>query len=206
MKILVATTNPGKIAEFAAMLDDSIEWLTLADFPDMDEVEEDGLTFADNARKKALGYAKMTGQWTVADDSGLCIDALDGAPGVHSARFSGPKLLGQERTLIDHRNITKVLDLLKDVPDGKRTARFVCNLCLASPEKVLLETEGTMEGTITHKETGCNGFGYDPILYIPSHGKTAAQLSANQKNAVSHRGTAIKNLKPLLVDLFDHLS
>jgi XTP/dITP diphosphohydrolase len=197
-KILIATTNKGKLAELSAMLDAHVEWVSLADFPDIPEVKEDGKTFAENAQKKAVGYAKATGLWTIADDSGLVIDALGGAPGVNSARFSGKKLPNEERTLIDHRNIAKVLALLKDVPKEKRTARFVCNICLASPEKVLAQTQGQWEGVIAEKEFGTGGFGYDAVMYIPNLGKTVAQLDASQKNSFSHRAIAIGKLKPLL--------
>jgi XTP/dITP diphosphohydrolase len=178
-KILVATTNPGKIAELSAMQDLDIEWLGLADFPDIKDIEEDGQTFAENASKKALGYAGATGLWTIADDSGLVVDALGGAPGVKSARFSGAK--DEERTLLDHKNMARVLELLIDVPAEKRTARFICHLCLASPEKILVETEGMLEGVITDKEIGSNGFGYDPVFFVPELGKTVAQLSPEQK-------------------------
>jgi XTP/dITP diphosphohydrolase len=198
-KILIATTNPGKMAELSAMLDLDVDWKSLADFPNLEEVVEDGKTFAENARKKAQSYAKQTGLWTIADDSGLSIDALSGAPGVNSARFSGAK--DKDRTLIDHKNIAKVLDLLKKVPAEKRTARFVCCLCLASSEKVLAETQGKLEGIITKKQIGTNGFGYDPIVFVPHLNKTVAQLTAEQKNAISHRGNAIRKLKPLLAQL-----
>ena len=200
-QILVATTNKGKMAELSALLDADVQWLSLADFEGIEEVVEDGATFAENARKKALGYAKATGCWTLADDSGLVIDALDGAPGVHSARFSGPKIEGEERSLIDHRNIAKVLELMKTIPANKRTARFMCCLCVASGDEVLAETNGTVEGLITTEEAGSNGFGYDPIFFVPKLGKTAAQLSAEQKNLISHRGNAILKLKPLLNEL-----
>ena len=200
-RILVATTNPGKIAELRALLGGDVHWLALADVPEIDEIAEDGATFAANARKKALGYAKAAGLWTIADDSGLVVDALDGAPGVKSARFSGEKLKGDERTLIDHRNIAKVLELLEGVPENKRTARFVCCLCLASPENVLIETEGTLEGLITNEEVGENGFGYDPIFFVPGLNKTVAQLAGGQKNAISHRGNAIRRFSPLLGEL-----
>jgi len=200
-KILVATTNPGKIAELRAMLDADVQWLDLSDFPNIAEIKEDGLTFAENARKKAIGYAKATGLWTIADDSGLVIDALGGEPGVKSARFSGEKSINDDGTLIDHRNIAKVLELLKGVPKEKRTARFFCCLCLASPEQILIETEGTLEGLITNKEIGKNGFGYDPIFFVPHLNKTVAQLTAEEKNAISHRGNAIRKLKPLLEDI-----
>lgn len=201
MEILVATTNRGKMAELSAMLDADVTWRTLADFPSAPDVEEDGATFAANARKKALGYAAATGLWTIADDSGLMVDALGGAPGVHSARFSGPKLENEARTLIDHRNIAKLLTLLRDVPSNKRTCRFVCSLCLAAPDKVLAETQGTFEGLIIDRELGENGFGYDPVFFVPSLGKTVAQLGAAEKNAISHRGQAVLKLKPLLAAL-----
>ena len=200
-KILVATTNPGKIAEIRAMLGGQMRWLGLADVGTIDEIAEDGATFAENACKKALGYAKASGLWAIADDSGLVVDALGGAPGVKSARFSGEKPPGADRTLIDHRNMAKVLDLLKSVPTERRTARFVCCLCLAGPQKVLIETEGTVEGLITDKEIGKNGFGYDPIFFVPQLKKTVAQLSREEKNAISHRGGAIRKLKLLLDEL-----
>lgn len=200
-EILVATTNPGKIAEMRAMLAGDVCWLSLADVQGITEIAEDGATFAENARKKALGYAKAAGLWTIADDSGLVVDALDGAPGVISARFSGEKLAGDDRTLIDHRNIAKVLELLQGVPENRRTARFVCRLCLASPENVLIETEGTLEGLIAGEEAGENGFGYDPIFFVPGLNKTAAQLTAKEKNAISHRGNAIRRFSPLLDEL-----
>ncbi len=184
------------------MLGGGVHWLGLADIEPIGEIEEDGATFTENARKKALGYAKASGLWTLADDSGLVIDALGGAPGVNSARFSGDKLPSDERTLIDHRNITKVLKLLRGVPKEKRTARFVCRLCLANPQQeVLIETEGTLEGIITDTEIGENGFGYDPILLVPHLNKTVAQLSSEEKNAISHRGNAIRRLVPLLKEL-----
>lgn len=238
-RILVATTNQGKLAEIREMLDFDVDWLGLSDFPNIKEIKEDGRTFAEDARKKALGYAKQTGLWTIADDSGLVIDALDGAPGVHSARFSNSlpqrhkntekkrievdiqaQLLSErratsdERRIIDHKNMTKVLKLLEGVPKEKRTARFVCCLCLASPpdepaiktagkrraspEKVLAETEGKLEGVIAEKEIGENGFGYDPIFFVPSLNKTVAQLTREEKNAISHRGNAIRELKHFL--------
>jgi XTP/dITP diphosphohydrolase len=198
-KILVATTNPGKIAELRAMLDFDVEWLSLADFPGINEIKEDGETFSENARKKAVGYAKQTGLWTIADDSGLVVDALGGQPAVKSARFSGTK--GNDRKLIDRENIAKVLKLLQGIPKEKRTARFVCCLCLASPEKVLIETEGKLDGFIAEKEKGTNGFGYDPIFFVPKLNKTVAQLTREGKNAISHRGNAIRKLKPLLTKL-----
>ena len=222
-RILVATTNLGKIAELRAMLEFDVEWVGLSDFPNINEVKEDGETFAENARKKAVGYAKQTGLWTLADDSGLVVDALGGEPGVKSARFSGAK--DKNRTLLDHKNMAKVLKLLEGAPkengstrtfgraqskpspsrakSRERTARFVCCLCLASSEKVLIETEGKLEGAIAEKEMGTNGFGYDPIFFIPHLNKTVAQLTREEKNAISHRGNAIRKLKPLLGKLLE---
>lgn len=200
-EILIATTNPGKVAELQNMLGEGIKLLSLKDFEPINEIEEDGSTFEENARKKALGYAKATGCRTIADDSGLSIDELNGAPGVNSARFSGEKSKNEDRSLIDHRNIAKVLELLKNVPQEKRTARFVCCLCLASPEKIIIETRGTLEGIITEKEIGTNGFGYDPIMFLPSLNRTVAQLSREEKNSISHRGKAIRELIKKLNEL-----
>jgi len=185
------------------MLGADLRWLGLADVGEIAEIAEDGATFAENARKKAFGYAKETGLWTIADDSGLVVDALGGAPGVKSARFSGEKAKDIDRKLIDHRNIAKVLELLKGVHREKRTARFVCCLCLASPEKVLLETEGRLEGLITGREIGENGFGYDPIFFVPHLKKTVAQLAREEKNAISHRGRAIRAILPDLTEALE---
>lgn len=201
MKILVATTNPGKLKEFSELLDDvgeGIQWVCLKDFPGVTEVVEDGSTFARNAQKKALGYAKATGLLTLADDSGLVIDALDGRPGVLSARFAAKECPSADRKEMDKANYQKVLKLLKDVPEPQRTARFMCHLCLADEKEILLEAAGTVEGVINHAPLGDNGFGYDPIFYVPSLGKTAAQLENREKNKISHRGNAIEKLKPML--------
>ena len=200
-RILVASTNSGKLAELRSMLDADVEWVGLSDFSPIQEVVEDGATFAENARKKALGYAKATGLWTIADDSGLMVDALDGAPGVRSARFSGCK--DKDRSLLDHRNIAKVLELLEGVPGDKRTARFVCSLCVASPQEVLIETEGRLEGCICEKEIGENGFGYDPIFFVPDLNRTVAQLTREEKNTISHRGNALRRLQPLFAKLLE---
>ncbi|MCJ7728909.1 MAG: XTP/dITP diphosphatase [Sedimentisphaerales bacterium] len=198
-RILVASTNPGKLREIRQMLGGEIEWVGLENFPGIPEIEEDGKTFAENARKKATGYAKATGLWTLADDSGLVIDALGGQPGVKSARFAGAT--DKDRKVIDRKNFGKVLKLLKDVPKKKRSARFVCCLCLASPQGVLAETDGKLEGVIGERPVGENGFGYDPIFFVPKLNKTVAQLTGEEKNAISHRGNAIRKLKPLLKKL-----
>jgi XTP/dITP diphosphohydrolase len=225
-KILVASTNPGKLKELREMLTGDIEWVGLSDFPNVGEIKEDGKTFAENARKKAVGYAKATGLWTLADDSGLVVDALNGQPGVKSARFSGflppshqdtkgkrikakplitrsdeRRATSDVRRIIDHKNMAKVLKLLEGVPKEKRTARFMCCLCLASPEKVLIETSGKLEGLIIDKPMGENGFGYDPIFFVPESNKTVAQMNSQGKNAISHRGNAIRSLKHSLEQL-----
>lgn len=199
--ILVATGNPGKLVEISAMLDIPSRWLTLKDFPQVEEVEEDGLTFEENARKKALGYAAQTGLWTLADDSGLAVDALDGAPGVISARFFGAATTTDRKT-IDRLNYEKVLVLLNEKPSAPRTARFVCCLCLARPQEILLEARGQCEGLILDAPRGENGFGYDPVFFVPSMNRTIAEMTTQEKNTISHRGNALGILKPLLVDLF----
>jgi len=195
-KILVATTNPGKIAELHELLPTEMTLMGLNDFDAIAEVPETGDTFAENARIKALGYAQATGLVTISDDSGLVIDALGGQPGVKSARFCG--LQGLERSVIDKANIRKVLELMQDVPQEKRTARFMCCICMANPKEVLIETQGSVEGVIGTQEMGTGGFGYDPIFLIPSLGRSAAQLNSQEKNAISHRGNAIRKFKPLL--------
>ncbi len=205
-KILIATTNRGKAGELVEMLGGvGVEWLSLNDFADVVEVVEDGVTFEQNARKKALGYAGATGVWTIADDSGLVIDALDGAPGVMSARFSGEPPKGCARRVLDHRNMAKVLKLMEGVGADDRTARFVCCLCLASPAKVLAETKGTLGGRIATEEVGTNGFGYDPVFFVPELNCTVAQLTWAGKNEISHRSRAIKKLKRRLQALLGGL-
>jgi XTP/dITP diphosphohydrolase len=198
-QIVVATMNAGKMRELAAMLDLDIQFRGLAEFEGIEEVVEDGHTFAENARKKAIGYSEQTGLWTIADDSGLVVDALGGRPGVMSARFSGAKC--DDNRMLDRRNMAKVLKLMEEVPDEQRTARFKCCICLASGRQILAETEGTLEGLIARQERGSNGFGYDPIFYVPGLDRTVAELGADEKNEISHRGNAIRRLKPLLAAL-----
>ncbi len=207
-QILIATTNRPKAGELVEMLGGvgaGVQWLSLNDFANVPEVVEDGATFEQNARKKALGYARATGVWTIADDSGLVIDALDGAPGVMSARFSGEPPKGVDRRILDHRNMAKVLTLMEGVPPEKRTARFVCNICLAGPKEILAQTEGKLEGLIATEEAGTNGFGYDPVFFLPELNSTVAQLTSARKNEISHRGRAIKKLHPLLEALLTNL-
>lgn len=162
----------------------------LEEFGEMPAPAEDGATFAENAQRKARHYSTLLGKYVLADDSGLQVDALDGAPGVYSARFA--PLETNDRAEQDRANNQKLLELLKEVPQEKRTARFCCCLCLSSSKEILLEAEGFLEGFIMERPQGSNGFGYDPIFYVPEKGRTVAQLSAEEKNAISHRGRALR--------------
>jgi len=191
----MATSNPHKIDEVRAILEPvGIKVIGLDSLPDPPPPEpvEDGDTFEANARIKAFYYAKQTGQTCLADDSGLEVDALNGQPGIYSARYAG---LGETRQEQYTANNEKLLRELKDIPDEKRTARFVCAMCLADPDQTILaESRGTMEGRIAHVPQGSNGFGYDPLLYIPEIKSTAAELSSEEKNARSHRGAATRKI------------
>jgi len=160
------------------------------DFPSIPEVDEDRNTFEGNAAKKAHTFAKATGQWALADDSGLEVDALDGRPGVFSARYAPT----------EPERIQKLLGELTGVPDEKRTARFRCVLCLAFPDGAERFTSGTCEGRIGHGPRGTNGFGYDPVFELPG-GKTMAELTRDEKSALSHRGHAFRLMKDVLATL-----
>lgn len=168
----------------------------------VDEPEETGTTFAENACQKALYYARATGQWCLADDSGLVVDALDGKPGVHSARYAAERFPPDaDRPQRDAANTAKLLEALENVPDDARGARFVCHLALAEPGKVLLETTGTVEGVIARHPRGVNGFGYDPVFFVPRLGATVAEIPAELKNEWSHRGKAVRQFAELLGQL-----
>ncbi len=198
--IVVATSNPGKIREISDVLARAqIRLVGLDQFGPIQEPQETGETFAQNARDKALYYARATGQWALADDSGLAVDALDGAPGVHSARYAVDQCPpGAGREILDPANNTKLLEALADVPDELRTARFVCHLALAGPDRVLIETFDTIEGRIGWTAKGDNGFGYDPLFYVDQFGCTTAELSPQQKNKISHRGKALIQFTDIL--------
>jgi XTP/dITP diphosphohydrolase len=192
--ILFATTNPHKVEEVRAVLAPlgfSVDDLgTLGNAPE--EPIEDGQTFGDNARLKAIYYATATGRTCLAEDSGLEVDALGGAPGVYSARYAGTSGSRAER---DRANNEKLLEALRDVPSDRRSARFVCAMCLAGPGgHVLVEVAGYYAGIIADAPHGANGFGYDPLLYLPDAGCTSAELSPEAKNAHSHRGQATRAL------------
>ncbi|MDP4127426.1 MAG: XTP/dITP diphosphatase [Bacillota bacterium] len=197
MKIVLATQNRGKIREFQELLaDEDIEVLSLFDIPDWEDIEENGETFADNAALKAKAAMRRTGLIALADDSGLEVDALNGAPGVYSARFAGePK--------DDERNNDKLLELLETVPDEQRTARFRCALVMITPKGEEYLTEGTAEGRILRERRGSDGFGYDPLFYVPEFARTMAELTLDEKNKLSHRAQAFYKVIPILKVLKD---
>lgn len=191
-RLVVATTNRGKLREIRTLLDGiTFTLVTLADWPDVAPPEETGRTFAGNARLKALYYARHTGELTVAEDSGLEIDALGGAPGVESARFGGASSTYPEK-------FSLIYDALRAKKAAGTTARFVCALALARDGDVLFETRGTVEGAIAPQAKGSGGFGYDPIFFYPPFGCTLAEASPEQKSTVSHRGEAFRKLRTYL--------
>lgn len=195
MKIVFATKNEGKVREVIKMLNmDKIELITMAQAGIDVDVVEDGTTFEENAMKKAVEIMKISGMPAIADDSGLEIDYLDKQPGVHSARFLG------HDTSYDIKN-KKILEMLEGVPDEKRTARFVSAVCLALPDGRTITTRGTIEGAIGHEIKGTNGFGYDPIFFIPEINKYSAELTTDEKNAISHRGKAIAQMREKILEI-----
>jgi|ERR1700678_273732 XTP/dITP diphosphohydrolase len=207
-RILIATSNLGKLRDFAgAAVRHSIEIAGLPDFSSLPPVVEDGLTFEANARKKAEAYSRYApGQIVIADDSGLEIDALHGAPGVHSARYAAPDLQNKEpheadSNTDDEANNARVLRELRDVPRDRRTGRFVCVLAAARDGKTLATFRGTAEGIILDAPRGGNGFGYDPLFYFPAIEKTFAELSAEEKAEHSHRGAAFRELLAWVQDV-----
>lgn len=193
-RILIATSNPGKLRDFrGAAAPHGIEIGGIPGFASLPTVVEDGLTFEDNARKKAEEYSRhVPGEVVVADDSGLEVDALNGAPGVHSARYAADQPHLADSNTDDHANNARVLRELKDVPPEKRSGRFVCVLAAARDGKTLATFRGTAEGIILDAPRGANGFGYDPLFYFPQIQKTFAELSAEEKARYSHRGAAFR--------------
>ncbi|MEO1670853.1 MAG: RdgB/HAM1 family non-canonical purine NTP pyrophosphatase [Cyanobacteria bacterium J06631_2] len=189
-KLVVATGNPGKLAEIQEYLV-SLPW-KLELKPTEIDVDETGTTFIANARLKASEVAKALGKWSIADDSGLAVDALDGAPGLYSARYGKT----------DEDRINRLVRELGDTEN--RQAKFICAIAIADPEgKIVLETEGICPGEILHSPRGNGGFGYDPIFYVPSQQQTFAQMSPATKSRVSHRGVAFAQLMPELQQLTD---
>ena len=188
-QIIIATQNKGKAKDFEALLSPlGFKVLTLRDVAKDMDVEETGVTFEENAILKAEAVAKALQIPVIADDSGLEIDALDGEPGVYSARYAG---LDKS----DDANIDKVLEKLSDVPESERTGRFRCVLAVAAPDKKTETFSGSCEGVILNERRGENGFGYDPIFYVPDLKRTMAELAPEEKAAISHRGNAIRELK-----------
>ena len=200
MRLVIATANPGKAKEFREMLagvagDGRVEWSDLASHRGVPSVEETGHTFRANACLKAAHYATSLKSWALADDSGLVVDALDGKPGVHSARWAEINDAGKG----DADNNALLLKQLADVPDERRTARFVCVLALAEPKgRIVLTAQDAVEGVMLRAPRGANGFGYDPLFYFPSLGKTTAELEPDEKHAISHRGKALRRMKALM--------
>lgn len=194
--LVLATRNQNKQREMQQLLDGS-GWqvLTLKDYPDCPEVIEDGRTFVENARKKAVEVSLHCGVMALADDSGLSVDALDGAPGVYSARYAK----GEEST--DADNNARVLSELEGVPREKRAGRFVCAAVLANGGDVLFSTEQTVEGIVQTELSGSGGFGYDPLFFYPPYNKTLAEATAEEKNAISHRGKAMRAVAAFLETL-----
>lgn len=183
--LILASKNAGKLKEFQSLLAGLPFIVTsLADYPDIPEIRETGATFAENAAIKAEAVSQYTGELSLADDSGLEVDAIHGRPGVYSARFAG-------EPASDEANNQKLLDLLSAVPEGKRTARFRCVIAIAAPGTATQLAEGRCEGEITFAPCGTDGFGYDPLFFVPSLGKTFAEMSAEQKNKISHRAHAL---------------
>lgn len=192
LTVLVGTQNAGKRREYEELLVDlPVRWVApqdvgLADY----EADEGGATFEENARRKALDFARASGLPVLADDSGLEVDALDGAPGVYSARYAGPDASDEARYL-------KLLDALAQVPDPARTARFVCVVALALPDGTVHTARGTVEGAIARAPRGAGGFGYDPVFVLPD-GRHMAELDSAEKHAISHRGQALQAFRPQL--------
>ena len=199
MKIVAATNNKHKVTELTALFENSdTELVTLREIGFTDEIVEDGATFLENARIKAMAVHKATGLSAIADDSGLCVDALGGEPGIYSARYASED--GENSD--DTKNNEKLLSKLDKIPENERTARFVSALCFIDADGTEVSAIGKCEGIITREARGEGGFGYDPLFFFPSFGKTFGELTAEEKNEVSHRANAVKVLKEKLCEYF----
>ena len=193
-RVIIATKNRGKATEFQRMFAPyGYEVQTLLDLPHIEDVEETGETFEENAILKAETVAKELGELVIADDSGLAVDALEGRPGVYSARYAG-----LEKS--DEANMEKVLNELEAVEETDRTARFHCVLAISGPNRETRTVTGSCEGLILREKRGTNGFGYDPIFFVPSLQKSMAELTSDEKSQISHRGHAIKKLRNIISD------
>ena len=197
--ILIATANAAKVREFQRMLaSDRLQWRSLSDFGPAQSIEETGQTFRDNACLKAEGYARQFNTWALADDSGLEVDALDGNPGVYSARWAAMNGTGRG----DADNNATLLRQLEAIEDPHRTARFVCVLALADPTgRIVLTTSDAVEGRLLREPRGSNGFGYDPLFMIDSLGRTTAELAPEAKHQISHRGKALRQMAQAMKDI-----
>jgi XTP/dITP diphosphohydrolase len=192
LELIVATRNKGKIREIREALKGlGLRIYSLNDFPDVPEIEEDGKSFTDNALKKARFYSKYFGKLTLADDSGLEVDGLKGLPGIYSARYAGEKASGQE-------NNQKLLREMHGLPVLKRRARFKCIIAVVSHNGKEALAEGSCRGNIGFEEKGKKGFGYDPLFILRKYGKTMAELSLEEKNAISHRGKALRKIRKII--------
>ena len=196
MKLVLATRNKGKVREIGEILKDQhgIELLSLRNYPNAPDVVEDGKTYEENAIKKASALAEYTGQLTISDDSGLEVDALDGAPGVHSARYAGENASDQDRIL-------KLLEALQNIPDSRRSGRFTCAVAIAEPFAQVRVVRGICEGQIIRTPRGASGFGYDPIFVPLGYAETFAELGDEIKNQISHRAKALKSARKMLSEM-----
>lgn len=196
MKLVIATGNPGKIAEIHHKLKDipGLELVPRSFFPNLPEPREDGATFRENAHIKALNTARRTGLPSMADDSGLEIDALNGRPGVHSARYGGAGATDEIRNRM-------ILEEMRGIALPMRRARFVCVIAIAFPDGTVHEAQGSCEGVIGFEPRGCGGFGYDPIFLIPDTGLTMAEIPLDEKNRISHRAKALEEARNILLRL-----
>lgn len=190
--MVIATRNQGKLREIKVILTPlGLKLLSLKDFPELPEIVEDGVTFAENAEKKAREVAQKTGCMTVADDSGLAVDALQGRPGVLSSRYAGENATDQQR-------YQKLLAEMAGIPEAQRGAAFTCSIAVASPGGRVQVVEGECRGRIALAPRGNYGFGYDPIFFLPEFGKTMAEIPPEVKNRISHRARALEKLKKVL--------
>jgi XTP/dITP diphosphohydrolase len=191
-EVIIATKNRGKAREFEDIFRArGYEIRTLLDYPEIADIEETGNTFEENAILKAVAVSTQLNKLVISDDSGLVIDALEGRPGIFSARYAG-----EQKN--DEANIDKVLEEMSEIPLGQKTARFYCSLALAAPGQKTLTVSGTCEGRILEERRGTNGFGYDPIFFVSEKGLSMAELSAAEKNRISHRANAIQKLDKIL--------
>lgn len=195
--VVLGTSNQGKLAEFQTLLGDlEIQVLTLADYPGLGEIVEDGQSFQENALIKARAVARYTQKLAMADDSGLMVDYLAGAPGIYSARFAG-----EARN--DQQNNQKLLQLMEGVPESERGAQFCCAIAIVSPDGYEAVAQGICSGIITTKARGEGGFGYDPLFWVASYAKTFAELTMTEKNVISHRGRAHEKARIILEKIFE---